>query len=939
MLSDIGYATHLRAIEISARKVPGQGNKFIFTVTAFRDTQGVEFGNGTFFFDILGQPDLFDDGPFDISEPVLVEEETERLTFQVEHVYAAPGDYIVAYREENRNANINNINDGGSVDIPFYVQTKITIDPIIGENDTPILTVPPIDRGAQFIKFLHNPGAFDPDGDSLSYEFTIPKQDANFEVPNYRDLNDPRFYQGFFDTGNEAQNGTPTLTLDPITGDLAWDAPGLIGEYQVAFVVKEWRFINGVWEQLGFVTRDMQIIIDMTDSERPELEVPPDICVVAGSSINQSVVGTDPDGQRVVMEAFGGPFELPSSPATFSPFPPAEQNPPAVLRFNWNTNCTHVRQRPYQVEFKISDVPDLGTGPSLVNFGTWNIQVVAPAPEGLTTSARSARSIELNWDNYDCGSADRMQIWRRVDSFEINPDSCEVGMPDFAGYELIDVVNIDQNSYIDDSQGLGLDPGALYCYRLVAQFPQPRGGESIVSAESCTLIDADAPVITNVDIKTTGENDGIIEVRWTPPFDIDSEQFPPPYSYEVLRSQGFLGNQDVSVSEIISDTFFIDDNLNTLNQVYNYTVRLFDAENNFIDTSARASSVRLELEALLNAIDLEWEAKVPWSNRSQDYPTHYIYRNEVEGNDSDDLVLIDSVDVNLSGFNYFDDGSFNDQPLDQETIYCYFVTTRGTYGNERILEPLLNSSQIICGQPNDQEPPCSPLAFSLDPDFVCEEFLTNQNCTFSEFFNELVWQIDDSENCDNDLSHFNVYFSDLGEEGTFSLIAEVNGTSFRHDNLPSFKGCYQISAVDRSGNESGLSEIVCNDNCPNFILPNVFTPNNDGINDTFTPFFNLGGGGSEGGGNLPTGIEGFDNSTCVRFVERVVFQVFNRDGNVIFDFESEGENSILIEWDGTTNDGNELPSGTYFYEVNVTFDVLDQSNAEESFNGWVQILR
>ncbi len=60
--------------------------------------------------------------------------------------------------------------------------------------------------------------------------------------------------------------------------------------------------------------------------------------------------------------------------------------------------------------------------------------------------------------------------------------------------------------------------------------------------------------------------------------------------------------------------------------------------------------------------------------------------------------------------------------------------------------------------------------------------------------------------------------------------------NYIHKNLPSFAGCYYVTAVDRSGNESRPSNTVCKDNCPYYELPNVMTPNADGKNDLFEAF-------------------------------------------------------------------------------------------------------
>ena len=42
-----------------------------------------------------------------------------------------------------------------------------------------------------------------------------------------------------------------------------------------------------------------------------------------------------------------------------------------------------------------------------------------------------------------------------------------------------------------------------------------------------------------------------------------------------------------------------------------------------IDSSAAASSLRLEARGELNSVALEWEAQVPWSNQVQSAPYHY----------------------------------------------------------------------------------------------------------------------------------------------------------------------------------------------------------------------------------------------------------------------------------------------------------------------------
>lgn len=658
----------------------------------------------------------------------------------------------------------------------------------------------------------------------------------------------------------------------------------------------------------------MQVRVEKTDNNPPELIMPNDTCIVAGSLLLEQIRADDPDGHKVRIESFSGVYELASSPATFSPDPPVWSPVIAVMDFTWQTNGTHVRNKPYQVQYKATDEPPLGA--ALVDIQTWNITVVGPAPENLTANVNPGRAVTLNWDAYRYrNDAHQMQVWRRTGSFEFEADNCQTGVPGFAGYELVAETNINNASFVDNNGGEGLMPGVSYCYRLVAVWPQPGGGESYASQEVCVEMEANVPLITNVSVEATGSDNGQILVRWTPPFDIDAALFPPPYRYDLVRATGMTGDADITMVASTADTTFTDTGLNTLVQAYNYRIALYDGNGNLVDTSATASSVRLDAGSLLGAISLTWRAEVPWSNSVQENPYHLIYRDDGEGGP---LALIDSVDVALNGFAYLDDGQHDGAPLSDAKEYCYFVETRGSYGNPKVMDPLLNKSQVACAQPNDTIPPCAPTAgLELEGEQGCLDFLADKDCNFSAFSNTLAWNDLTAEDCGEDIRRYNVYFSPTGEEGTFEIVSppDLSATTFVHRNLRSLAGCYRVTSVDRSGNESGLSETVCNDNCPRYELPNVFTPNEDGVNETFRPL------------------------DCPRFVESVTFRVVNRWGKEVFSFTSNGENSIYIDWDGKSNQGDDLPTGIYYYVAEVKFIRLNPADAVQTFKGWVQILR
>ena len=315
-------ATHLRAGDIIVERENCSSRRFKITVTVYTNTGStVRFGGEQ---DILN----FGDGTWELvpetentPRPDLDDEGTvATASYTTYHTYPSTGTYIISYREPNRNEGV--LNMDASVNTTFYLETVIKIDAFLGCNNTPKLLIPPIDHACPGVAWTHNPGAFDPDGDRLSYELVVPYSDRRTEVINYKDPNNSKFYNNF-NNANEEGTGPPTFSIDPVTGTITWDAPGAIGEYNIAFHIIEWRFKNGQWVQMGYVRRDMQILVDDCDNERPDLILPPDTCVVAGTILNETILGIDPDNDNVKIEAFSEIFNFPSnqSPATYSPVP------------------------------------------------------------------------------------------------------------------------------------------------------------------------------------------------------------------------------------------------------------------------------------------------------------------------------------------------------------------------------------------------------------------------------------------------------------------------------------------------------------------------------------------------------------------------------------------------------------------------------------------
>jgi hypothetical protein len=934
-------ATHIRAGEITARRLDPQSFTYEIILRGYADrTSQVIFGsNGTLDFGdgtVRQLTNTGDPNNPDYIPRTAISEDTWFYELRVVHTFPSARSYTVSFREFYRNPDVLNMDN--SVNMPFYIETVIVIDPFIGINNTPELRVPPVDKAAVGKRYIHNPGAYDVDGDSLSYRLVIVRQDKNQPVANYR-FPHQTFPEGDERNGTSLDGGPPVFTLDSITGDLVWNTPGTKGEYNVAFYVEEWRKIRGEFYQLGYVTRDMQIIVEDTENEPPLIEVPEDICVVAGERIDELIRVTDPDGDPVDLTAYSGVFDLGATFENGTNLPTPVERP-----FVWQTDCADIRRQPYQVVFRATDLRG-GGGVRLTDIKTWNITVVAPPPVVESLTPVGSRAVEVNFlqNNYACrNQASAVQVWRREGSVEIPLDTCITGMPPGYGYQLVDVRSLDRFPFTDDAGGAGLKPGATYCYRMVTIFPEPAGGESLVSEEMCVTLPAKAPLITNVSITETAPENGQIMVRWIPGPDLTEGEVQRPHYYSLYRSEGYSGgNYTLVASELVDPTageFFevIDQapELNTRDQVYNYYVLLQDGNRNKIDSSSTASTVRLTPIPGVGNIQLQWQAQVPWSNNVQEYPLHQVFRNRVNPDNPDELVKIADVNVVQNGFTFVDDGTAaGTGPLLDDVEYCYLVITAGSYSNPAVPEPLLNNSQRICSYTRDEIPPCPPLTFELDLDQMpsCEEVVQNMSCDENTFENVLTWSANAEDVCALDFDRWFVYYSPDGE--AYTVVGETRSNSFTHVLEGTRAGYYYIQSVDRSGNVSEPSDIIMVDNCPNYWLPNVITRNDDGINDELRPpvqsDFN----------NGSITLEEFQ-SRCPRFVEAVVFTVYNRWGKEVYSYSSEAqaEPDIYIRWDGRASNGERLSSGTYYYLVEVTYNVLEPSQQSQKIKGWVQIL-
>jgi len=771
-------ATHQRAGEITFRYISG----FTYEITivtysyamspADRFELDINWGDNTYSTLQRNNGQLTQQGY--IGE--IVGPDIKKNLYTGIHTFAGASTYKISVEDPNRNYGIVNIPN--SVEVPLFIETELIINPFIGPNSSPQLLLPPIDQGCVGQPFLHNPGAFDPDGDSLSFRLTTCRGSGGEFIP------------GFQLPNQVGTNIGSLFNMNATTGEVLWEDPQMQGEYNIAFVVEEWR--NGF--KIGYLTRDMQITIVTCDNNAPVIAPVNDTCVEAGTTLQFSVSATDVDNNNVTLTAAGAPFNI-DFPAEFSV--PTDTSGYGI--FNWDTKCSHVRKYPYQVYFKATD-DDIPV--NLFDLKSMNITVVGPSPKNLEATPLG-NTIQLKWNKNKCSNVSGYKIYRRNGFYGYTHGYCETGVPAYTGYQLIAAINTTDTLYTDQELSRGID----YCYMVVATYPD--GAESYASNEACAQLKKDVPVITNVSIQKTGVNDGNVYLAWSKPTEIDTIQAPGPYKYLIYRSYDLTGSALTLIDSLasLSDTIYIDEPVNTFDNGLSYRVDLYNDTPGMrflVGPSQKASSVFITFEPGDKKIKIDFNTLVPWTNE-----LFVVYRK------NETTLLFDSI-----GTTIFPD--FTDTNLANGNSYCYQVKSIGTYGTAGITDPLINFSQQACSVPVDNEIPCPPI------------LIVEADCESSR--NKLNWENSDPD-CSADIIQYLIFYRPPQAEAMV-LIDSTQSTSYYHSNLLTIAGCYAITAEDSVGNRSIMSDTICidSDACGKYRLPNVFTPNADEKNDYFTPF-------------------------------------------------------------------------------------------------------
>lgn len=796
-----------------------------------------------------------------------------------EFTFPGPTTYRMTMDDPNRNAGTCNINNGNSVNTSFSLVSELVINPFLGYNDSPVLYNLPLDQACVGVCFKHNPGAYDPNGDSLAYSL-IPCADVNgIAIPGW--VFPPNM------SGND---------IDARKGDLVWCAPNQVCNYNIAILIKQYRRLSGSPTRyyIGSVVRDMQIEVQSCANNPPVIAQVDDTCIVANTLLHFIVSATDAEFNTVTLEGNGGPFHI-TPTATFSSTPSFS---PVSGAFNWTPNCSQVQLLPYLVTFKATD-SGTPTNTPLVDYKSIFIRVIAPAPTGLTATPSGA-SIIVDWNAAACHDSVGVNpltgyhIYRKNSCDPFIHSTCETGLPATSGYTLIGNTGPNTTIFTDNNNGQGLISGITYSYIVVAYYSD--GSQSYASTNVCATLVRDVPIITNVSVMTTDAANGSMWIHWVKPLaglpNLDTIANPPPYKYKLMRARGLSGSLNFTAvpSAVytfnsfyqLNDTGFVDTGLNTMDFGYTYRVDFYYSDTVLRGSTNTASSVFLTSTPAGNQVNLTWQAIVPWVNYR-----YVVYKKNA-------LNVYDSI-AGTTLPNYTDTGLVNGH------TYCYKIRSVGEYTDSALPRPLYNLSQEHCEKPVDVVPPCQP------------SFMVENDCGI--FQNVLSWT-NPNTYCSHDAVGYNIYFAPTTNDSLqlLTIISDVNTTSYTHiylyEGIPSTAGCYAVTAFDTVGNESPIITKTCVDNCPEYELPNVFTPNGDGVNDWVLP------------------LPGY------RYVKDVEMKIYDRWGLLMFE-----TNDKDILWDGRNSSTKMIcPNGVYFYVCTVN-EIRVDGITPRVLKGFIQLLK
>lgn len=250
------------------------------------------------------------------------------------HTYSNFGQYTLSTSDPNRANNFENLNNGASDNIVFYIESELYISQNNDFNNSIQFVAPYFYYSGIDVPFSQNISAFDPDGDNLTFEIVQTKGVGGGDIPF-----------------SILQN----ISISEKSGQITWDDPSIIGKFIVSVRITECR--NN--EKIGSVLLDIPIYVDGS-SAYPDIVFPDattwpqDITdnYIYSINPNDSIdlnVAVETNIGTLDIEAYGEPFILPNN-GVFTTDSLASDF--VRKNFKWVPNASNIRCAPYIVTFR-----------------------------------------------------------------------------------------------------------------------------------------------------------------------------------------------------------------------------------------------------------------------------------------------------------------------------------------------------------------------------------------------------------------------------------------------------------------------------------------------------------------------------------------------------------------------------------------------------------
>jgi gliding motility-associated-like protein len=807
----------------------------------------------------------------------------------------ANGTYVFGMIDPNLDAAIQNLT-GASNGVAFALLDTLRLGNYTNYNNTPIATNPPIDNACAGQPFYYNPGMglYDMDGDSIAYSLIPFKTGVTGNPPTFPNAS------GYIPQTNLNVDATGTLTWTNVPS-------GAQGEYEVDMFIREYRHYGGHMVEMGSMIFAVQIyvnpctsVVGITNASGTKG------CIEAGSaytSPNITASETPNASGTLSLTATGVPLTAPNT-AVFSSIP---GNTSVSGHLSWTPDCNNIQLNPYFITVQATD----GASPPDANYSNISVQVVSPPVSNFSTSVVGNDSIKLSWSPPACIGTNTTNvivgylIYRASDCVSYSVSPCKTGVPPIpngvaSSSWYLPIGTCTSTVFYDTNNGLGLPAGNSYSYIVIAQYAD--GSLSVAppysSTTTCVTLHLGVPILTNVSVDTTDASVGSMFVRWQKPLtfspNLDTVKYPGPYHFILQHKKVFPGSNAGTYTTIytsptrtyfsqintLADTTFTDNLINTQDSQYSYKVLFYADTNHFVGSADPASSIFASGVGHDKRVALSWTSNTPWQDT-----LYYIY---MQATPNTGYTLVGSTKLTVDTI----------KGLTNKHTYCFKIMSLGSYFNSHITSPDTNWSQKVCVKPIDDSPPCQP------------QLSVAGNC--NESINKLTWRNPDHACNIDDVLKYYIYYTPR-QDSTFALIdsvLNVNDTTYTTNyNLATIAGCYVIVAVDSAGNRSAWKDTTCTDDCPEYELPNIFTPNGDNINDLYIPVKN-------------------------KYVRSVNFVMYNRWGEVVYE-----NTSPALGWDGKSKQMKQfVPDGTYFYTCTVN-EIHYYGIESIKLKGFVQVLK